>query len=133
MKTLKLEKRGCDFWADEPVKSDINNYRVCLADEAIEGKNGKEYFLEFSLWRNRGYHRTTNKRNGQPLKKPVFEVVTPNGLHCSISYNTKDGNTYADLKLEEEIRTKNYTYTTKNILKIVNTISKHKYNKVIFV
>ena len=137
MKTLYLEKRGCDFWHDEKIESDIGNYRVTTTDYTIEGKNRKKYFLEFSLWRNRGHYRTTTKNGKRTLKKPVFEIDIPNGLSINTEFDEKDINgvlcSWRDLKIEKQLHKKMLTYTKKDILRAVNYISKDKYTKIEFV
>ena len=75
MKTLYLEKRGCNFWGDEAVESDIGNYRVCTHGEDIQGKDGNMYFLEFSLWRDRKKARTKHKVTGKPLKNVHYYII----------------------------------------------------------
>ena len=128
---LKLEKRGCNFWKDEPIKSDINTYRVVTA-ERIESKNGNFYLLEFCLWRNKGHYRTKTKNNKRELKKPVFEIDVKNGLCMNTEFETQNG-AFRDCNLEKKINQKNYTYNKKDILKAVNSFSKLKFTKIDFI
>lgn len=128
---LKLEKRGCNFWKDEPIQSDINNYRVVTV-ERIESKNGNFYFLEFCLWRNKGHYRTKTKNNKRELKRPVFEIDLKNGLLINTEYETQAG-AFRDCNLEKNLNKKNYTYTKKDILKAVNSFSKLKYTTIEFI
>lgn len=91
---LLLEKRGCNFNGGVPVttKSDVGNYRVCTMGETIPGKDGRNYFLEFSLWQNRSQPRYTNKRTGAPLKHPAQEIINPIGLHIDTQYTDASAN-----------------------------------------
>ena len=77
---LLLEKRGCNFNGGVPVttKSDVGNYRVCTMGETVPGKDGRNYFLEFSLWQNRSQPRYTNKR--------VLFVARPHDHSPSATY-----------------------------------------------
>jgi hypothetical protein len=57
-KTLKLEKRGCDFWTngEEIKKSDLQNFRLCgfIESEVPTRKNKVgDFFIEIST----GYHK----------------------------------------------------------------------------
>lgn len=128
---LFLEKMGCDFWKDEPIKSDVNNYRVRTHGEIIPGKDGNIYFLEFHLWRNRYKIRLTNRKTGQPLKHPVKEIVNPCGVAIDTEFTNERGS-WHNCKLEERLYKSNYSYNCKDILKIVNRISTQKFNKIIF-
>lgn len=134
MKTLYLEKRGCDFFNDEPATSisNVGNYRVGSYDYSIHGKDGKDYIMEFSLWRNRSIKRYTNKRTGKPLKHPITEVINPFALNVKTMYDA-DGLSYGNSKLESVISERNYTYTLENIMTVVNEISKDVYTAIEFV
>lgn len=128
---LFLEKRGCDFVKDETAESDIKNYRVCTHGEIIPGKDGKMYFLEFRLWRNRQKVRYTHKRTGKPLKHPAFDIINPNGVAIDTEY-VNDSGAWRNCKLESELYEKNYSYTKADILTIVNEISTNTYDQIIF-
>ena len=128
---LFLEKRGCNFWKDEPSTSDVGNYRVCTHGERVLGKDGRYYFIEFSLWRDRKQVRYTNKRTGKPLKHPAFDIINPNGVAIDTQYSDADGS-WRNCKLEEKLNTKNYSYTISDILAITNEIAKGTFNRVIF-
>ena len=133
MKTLFLEKRGCNFWSDEEYKSDINNYRVTTTDEIIEGKDGNKYFVDFCLWREKGHYRTTTKDGKRTLKKAVWKIDARNTIAIHTQYTDENGESYANLKIEKEIHEKNLPYTKAGILEAVNTFSKVKYNKIEFI
>lgn len=128
---LLLEKRGCNFNGGVPVttKSDVGNYRVCTMGETIPGKDGRNYFLEFSLWQNRSQPRYTNKRTGAPLKHPVQEIINPIGLHIDTQYTDKDGSWRASW-MEQRIHKQNPSYTTAEILAIANEISAEHYDGI---
>ena len=127
---LLLEKRGCNFFApDQNCGSDVGNYRVCTPYESIPGKNGRAYFLEFTLWRNRTKRRYSNKRTGKPLKNPVSEIINPVGLCLNTEF--KEGEcAYRDLKLEERISAENPSFTASDILRITNDISTEHYDGI---
>ena len=127
---LLLEKRGCNFFAaDRSCGSDVGNYRVCTPYGGIPGKNGRTYFLEFTLWRNRTKLRYSNKRTGKPLKNPVPEIINPIRLHLVTEFEEGDLS-YRDLKLEERISAENPSFTLSDILRITNDISTEQYDGI---
>ena len=127
---LLLEKRGCNFFVgDQSCGSDVGNYRVCTPYERIPGKNGRTYFLEFSLWRNQAKIRYSNKRTGKPLKNPVREIINPIGLHLDTEFEEGDLS-YRDLKLEERISAENPSFTLSDILRVTNDISTEHYDGI---
>lgn len=128
---LYLKKMGLDFWDDEPVKSDINNYRVRTLGEIIPGKDGHMYFLEFHLWRDRKQVRYTHKITGKPLKHATFDIINRCGMAIDTEY-TDNGGSWRNVTLEKAINEKNYSYTQADILKAVNEISKITYTSIIF-
>lgn len=133
MKTLYLEKRGCDFFHYDPIEklSDVGNYRVCTPTASVIGKDGNTYFLEFGRYNKRRI-RTTNKRTGAKLKHPVIETVMVNALHIDTCFSDNNGS-WRNCKLENELSNKNYTYTLADILKAVNDISVDKYGNIEFI
>ena len=130
--TLYLKKMGIDFWKDENVKSDLNNYRVRTLGETIPGKDGKVYFLEFSLWRDRKQVRYTHKITGKPLKHAAFDIINHCGMAIDTEY-TNDRGSWRNCTLEQKLNEKNYSYTQAGILAAVNEISTNTYTKIVFV
>ena len=134
MNILKLEKRGCDFTAnDERVKdSDIGNYRVTTTGYDIHAKNGRDYFIEV-IRTDRWNTRVTHKVTGKPLKHPKRELVTACAASLTACYIDEDGFCYADLALWREANEKTRPYTIEGILDIVNTFAAVPYDAIEFV
>lgn len=128
---LYLKKMGLDFWDDEPVKSDVNNYRVRTLGETIPGKDGRMYFLEFSLWRDRKQVRYTHKITGKPLKHAAFDIINSCGMAIDTEF-TDDRGSWRSCTIEKALNEKNYSYTQADILAAVNEISATTYTKIIF-
>lgn len=129
MKTLVLEKRGCDF-KNHPVM-DVNNHRVC---GRIVDKNDRDLFLEFT---HGCCYRFNNKRTGKPLKKPILEHTEK--LYLDVQYDEERviyGRTikgsWKDLNVCRDVSSHNYLYTIDNILKVVNSLSKEPYTAIEF-
>lgn len=131
MKTLYLEKRGCDFSDYETVESDIKNYRVYTHGEDIIGKDGNMYFLEFSLWRDRKKARTKHKVTGKPLKHVKYDIINRQGLAIDTQYTDTKGMSWCNVELERELNKDNYSYNTADILKVVNRISTEQYDNIV--
>lgn len=129
---LYLKKMGLDFWNDEIVTSDINNYRVRTLGETIPGKDGKMYFLEFSLWRDRKQIRYTHKITGKPLKHATFDIINRCGMAIDTEFTYCNGS-WRNYTLEKTLSEKNYSYTQAGILAAVNEISTNTYTKIVFV
>lgn len=121
MKTLVLEKRGCDF-KNHPVM-DVNNHRVC---GRIVDKNDRDLFLEFT---HGCCYRFNNKRTGKPLKKPILDHGEK--LFLDVQYDNEKG-CWKDLNVCREVSSHNYLYTIENILKVVNSLSKDPYTAIEF-
>ena len=121
MKTLVLEKRGCDF-INHPVM-DVNNHRVC---GRIVDKNDRDLFLEFT---HGCCYRFNNKRTGKPLKKPILEHGEK--LFLDVQYEDEKG-WWKDLNVCRDVSSHNYLYTIDNILKVVNSLSKEPYTAIEF-
>jgi hypothetical protein len=130
---LYLEKRGMDFTAGETAKSDIGNYRVCTIDECIPGKDGRMYFFEFRLWRDRKQARNTHKITGKPLAHVHWDIVNPQGVAVDTQFTDENGCSYRNVILEEKIYAHNYSYNTADILEIVNCWSTQHYDTIVFV
>lgn len=127
---LKLEKRGCDFWKDskEEKLSDVGNYRVCTA-ERLTGKNGREYFIEFS-GRDRYNYRYFNKKTGEPLKKAVRELVAPCALWVDTEYENDNG-AWRDLNIEKAFFAAGpRPYTCSEILRFASDLTGNNYDKI---
>lgn len=130
--TLFLEMRGCNFWEDskEAILSDVGNYRVGSYNNSIIGKDGIAYIVEFGQY-DRYTYRKTNKRTGAPLKKEVRELVKECALRIDTQYDTPDGLSYRNSKLEKEISDLLLSYTKENILKVINIISEKQYDNIV--
>ena len=128
---LYLKKMGLDFWENEPVQSDVGNYRVRTLGETIPGKDGRMYFLEFSLWRQRKQYRYNHKITGKPLKHAAIDIINPCGMSIDTEF-TNDRGSWRNVTLENELSKKNYSYTQADILAAVNEISATPYTKIIF-
>jgi hypothetical protein len=136
---LFLECRGCPFMKGDKIAklSDVGNYRVGVYSHRIKAKDGNEYILEFGSY-DRKETIYTNSRTGKPLKHPKCEVVLENALHISTEYETLDskkiGLAFGNCKLEKQIHDKKeYLFTKSDILKVVNSISKKQYSKIVLV
>ena len=131
--TLELIKMGMDYDQETTAKHNdgINNYRVRTTGECIPGKDGKMYFVEFTT-SDRYITRTINKRNGQPLKKPVRELVLSHALWIDTQYTNERGS-YRNIKFEREMYNKFYVYNIENILATVNELSTNKYTTIKFI
>lgn len=133
MKTLYLEKRGCDFYNGAGIAkvSNVGNFRVGSYNYTINGKDGKKYVVEFGHGTKRAV-RTTNKRNGTPLKHHIVEIVKEYCLHIDTTYE-KDGMGLRNTTIETTVWAMNLDYTLENILKVVNMFSVEQYDKIEFV
>ena len=129
---LYLKKMGLDFWPNEPANSDVNNYRVRTLGETIPGKDGRTYFLEFALWRNRKQARYTHKITGKPLKHVKFDIINSCGMEIDTEF-TNDRGSWRNYTLEQKLYEKNYSYTQADILATVNEISTNTYTTIVFV
>lgn len=134
MAILKLERRGCEFFKDEPCAkiSDVGNYRLDT-HEYIHGKDGNDYYLEFTLWHDRWIPRYTHKITGKPLKHWKKEIINPCALHLDTCYTAKDGMSYGNLELEKQIHDLNLPYTEQAILQVANIISTTHYDTIKYV
>lgn len=133
MNILKLEKRGMDFSpADEICKaSDIGNHRLVTGDYTIPAANGKTYYIEF-MHTNKYTTRTTNKRTGKPLARPVRECVAQNIVCTNAYYIDKDGVCWGDTSVWKKSYDAPRPYTMAGILDIVNSISAQHYDAIEF-
>lgn len=129
---LYLKKMGLDFGAYETTNSDIENYRVRTLDECVPGKDGRLYFLEFSLWRDRKQVRYHHKITKKPLKHPAYDIINPCAVAIDTEFTNENGS-WRNATLEEKLHAKNYSYTKADILAIVNEISTIEYDRIEFV
>lgn len=135
--TLYLERRGCEFDTDRP--DGIGNYRVCTVGECIPvkdcvskwGEGTQLYFFEFSK-ADKWTMRTTNKRTGAKLKKPVRELVKADALHVSTQF-TPTHLSYRDGQMEKVEWADPQDYTERSILDFVNRVSTKHYSRIEYV
>jgi len=118
MKTLFLEKRGCDFMKDDGIcqHSDLENYRLC---GRIVDKYGRNLFIEFGA--------AGNRLKGEQRKL----VPHYHKLYAHTSFENFDG-TWGDLELDQAIWNGSYDYTKKGVLEAVEVMTDGKrYDKII--
>ena len=137
MRKLYLMEMGCN---DKDIKTDLQNHRVRVLENIDIVYKGKFYnmFFEFTTG-NHWKVRTTNKRNGQPLKKPITETILRDALFVDTQFEKTETDSserawemsYSKTDLERENWEKHYKYTRENVLKVINTYAIEKYNKVI--
>lgn len=124
---LYLMEMGCN---DPEIGTDIKNHRVRVLENIDILYKDKEYNMFFEFLHGVHWHyRTENKRNGAPLKKPVYTIDVNDGLFIDTQFERLEG-TWSDgtpyysswrkSDLEREFFNKHLEYTRKNILKVVN-------------
>ena len=125
MNTLKLKKMGIDFWKDDKdVKdSDCGNYRLRLVEPIIDHNNT---MIEGDFGKANKYLFIF--KNGKKRKKP--KLIHRLKLQTDLQTRGSDGLAFRYNKARKVVDSKDLTYTKKDILKLVNTISKHKYDQV---
>lgn len=138
-KTLYLKEMGMD---DKNIHTDVQNHRVRVIKNIDIVYQGEAYnmFFEFTQGAHRNY-RTTNKRTGAPLKKPVKEIIIKDGLYLDTQFERpetfSDGTPYFSSwrhsKMEREFFEEHHSYTRADILDIINRYSIEKYNKVVLI
>lgn len=115
---------------DSSITTDIKNHRIRVIENIDIIYKGEKYnmFFEFTQGTHRHY-RTTNKRTGAPLKKPVEEIILKDGLYIDTEFEKlegtwKDGtphySSWRKSDLEREIWEEHHAYTKKDILEIIN-------------
>lgn len=120
---IEMRKMGCNFmtrcaWRED--KSDIGNYRVRVTGYVVPCKElGCNVFVEFGFANDL---RFTNKRTGLPLKYPVHDRDYAARLSVDIAFENSKG-CWRPLDLEKRIRSYNWQYTSKDILKVLNYIA----------
>lgn len=133
MKTLYLEKRGCDFYgAKETELSNVGNYRVTTTDYTVKGKDGNTYFLEFTQ-RPPIRYRRTNLRTGKPLKHAKAEFVYDNSMIVSPQFIDAEGSCWGNCRLQGQLASRGFEYTLAGILAAVNYLSADHYDSIEFV
>lgn len=120
---LYLREMGMN---DNTITGDIKNHRVRVIENIDILYKGTAYnmFFEFTTGKHHRT-RTTNKRTGEPLKKPVTEIITENGLFIDTEYEkTEPGrdwkSSWRNSEFEREFYNEHREYTKKNILEVVN-------------
>ena len=110
---LVLEKRGCDFWNDEPLKtiSDFGNYRLFMRFTTKENINICGDVLRGYVW------------NGS-------ERVRDNSISFDLQYENQKGcwrfgDIYKYYNMNGEF------FNSDSLLRIVNKISKVKFDKIL--
>lgn len=122
-KILYLEKMGNDFPIGEPIRefSDLGNYRlrfknIRLADKYIETLRPNAIpVISGDIISGRDYTKTNAKQT------KVF---------LDSQYELENGQAYRPLAVESIVNNKNYSYTKKDVLKAINSISKYTYTKI---
>lgn len=139
MNTLYLETRGC---VDQSINTDIKRHRLCTINNIDCVVNDQVLNVSFSFghW-SRYTYRTTNKRTGAPLKHPVKELVNPDGLSIDTQYDISKTDSrgyiwnmsYRCSAIEKPIHAANYSYTRRDILKVVNKYAVNKFDKLVII
>ena len=125
-KILYLEKMGNDFPMGEPIKdlSDLENYRLRFKNIKLNKKyinTLKENaipIIEGDIISGRDYTKGTLNIKGTKL-------------FLDTQYNTIDGSTYRPLTIESIFNNKDYEYTKKDVLKVINEISEDTYTSIV--
>lgn len=120
-KILYLEKMGNDFSIGEPIRefSDLGNYRlrfknIRLADKYIETLRPNAIpVISGDIISGRDY---TNAKQTKVFLDSQYEL--------------ENGQIYRPLTVESIVNNKNYSYTKKDVLKAINSISKYTYTKI---
>ena len=114
MKMFKLVKLGFN----DGTCGDLDSCRVGVATK-VKGQNGRLYSVEFAKSYMKAYRRI-NKRTGQPLKKPVLEIINPCALYASLVYKVDEGGGrssayYGDAEEMAALSEMNLDYSIKGI------------------
>lgn len=125
--TLQLIKMGMDHQL-----TDVGNYRVRTVGNSVRGKDGQMWFLEFTC-HDRYHYRTTNKRTGEPLKRPVHEVAQRHTLHVDSEVDEGHGYCHRNMAYECIVNNLHLDCTLSNILVAVNLLSADLYDGIEFV
>ena len=125
-KILFLEKRGCNFWENDPINevSDLKNYRLITK---IVDRDFRNMTVEIGrCYKYRLYYKNNPDKR---LKKPIREHDYKLNIRTYI--NNYNG-CFSILKYENEVFTKDYTYNSHDLLAAINSISCDHYDKLIF-
>ena len=136
---LYLREMGMN---DNNIMTDVKNHRVRVLENIDIIYKGEKYnmFFEFT----QGAHwieRTTNKRTGAPLKKPITETIIKDGLYIDTQFERPEADStgrtwfasYRKCDLEREMWEEHHEYTRNDILDVINRYSTKKYNKVVLI
>ena len=111
---------------DNTLPGDIKNHRIRTVENIDILYKGTAYNMFFEFTQGK-HHRTraTNKRTGEPLKKPVVEIITENGLFIDTEYEKVEPgrdwkSSWRNSEFEREFFNEHREYTKKNILEVVN-------------
>ena len=131
---------GCD---DNNITTDIKNHIVRVIENIDIIYKGKKYNMFFEFWQCTHWnYRTTNKRTGAPLKKPVQEIILKDALHLDTQFEELQGTwadgapyyaSYRKSDLEQEIWNEHHKYTQADILEIINRYAIEKYDCIEFI
>lgn len=114
---------------DNTLPGDIKNHRIRTVENIDIQYKGEPYNMFFEFTQGKHHRtRTTNKRTGEPLKKPVIETITENGLFIDTQFEKietdRTGRTWESSwrhsELEKEFWSEHHEYTKKDILEVVN-------------
>lgn len=125
-KILFLEKRGCNFWENDPINeiSDLKNYRLFTGIVDRDYRN-----LDIEIGRCYKYRLYYKNNPDKKLKKPIQEHDYK--LTIKTYINNYNG-CFSIFEYENEIFAKDYIYNSHDLLAAINSISCDNYNKIIF-
>lgn len=124
--TLYLLEMGMN---DNTLPGDIKNHRIRTVENIDIQYKGTVYNMFFEFTQGKHHRtRTTNKRTGEPPKKPVIETIIENGLFIDTQFEKTEtdrtGRTWESSwrhsELEKEFWSEHHEYTKKDILEVVN-------------
>lgn len=122
---LELIKKGCNILRPDKKNTDLSNYRYFIYEielnDEIKDKFGIDKKLS-SIEISKG--SSSEVINGELKKK------SDNTLWTSLEFIDDKGNFSTYHKLEEFINTKD-EYTSENVLKTINKISKKQYKTIL--
>lgn len=124
MKTLYLQKRGCDILESDALskQSDCENFRLYVE---FTDKKGK--FVVGSLTSMKMVRHFT--KSGKPLKKFVKTDIY--GLSTDLQVSSNIAQVRYSLNISNELRDIKYRYTKEGILKLINSLSIDEYSRIV--